>query len=233
MHQSYQVYTEQQNMCALGGEGPHLPTVTLLLRFYFSGPAHTQTVKACSQLGKTISDAHANKAKFLLTTGSSTAVVNGRQEHSSSMSRKLQQLSTLVKQVLAVKTSDHVAFGLCQSTQLDLQNALQVSFVSCKYLFACLHKICIRHILGFAPCSASITCSLVAIGCSPCQFSNNYRWFLFVQMKTMEDPPEELFDAAEKACEAYDGSTSHTQAIRQKFLTICSEIDTLSQSQVS
>lgn len=36
-----------------------------------------------------------------------------------------------------------------------------------------------------------------------------------------EDPTEELLEAAEKACEIYDGAIKSTEALRQKYVAFC------------
>ena len=42
---------------------------------------------------------------------------------------------------------------------------------------------------------------------------------MYVQAE--EDPPEELLEAAEKACEIYDGAIKSTEALQQKYLAFC------------
>ena len=68
----------------------------------------------------------AAKEKFLTTTGGSAATASGVQQSQSKMQR-LQEMSAILEQLLALKNAEHKAFTLCQGTQTALQNALQVS----------------------------------------------------------------------------------------------------------
>jgi len=82
-------------------------------------------------LSDSVKSGAAAKEKFLTTTGvgvagGSAATASGVQQSQSKMQR-LQEMSAILEQLLALKNAEHKAFTLCQGTQTALQNALQVS----------------------------------------------------------------------------------------------------------
>jgi hypothetical protein len=47
-----------------------------------------------------------------------------------------------------------------------------------------------------------------------------------VELQADDDPPEELLEAAERACEVYDNAIRNTDALRQQYLAFCEKVDT-------
>ena len=45
-----------------------------------------------------------------------------------------------------------------------------------------------------------------------------------VDLQADDDPPEELLEAAERACEFYDNAISNTDALRQQYLAFCGKV---------
>jgi len=82
-------------------------------------------------LSDSVKSGAAAKEKFLTTTGvvgtgGSAATASGVQQSQGKVQR-LQEMSAILEQLLALKNAEHKAFTLCQGTQTALQNALQVS----------------------------------------------------------------------------------------------------------
>ena len=45
-----------------------------------------------------------------------------------------------------------------------------------------------------------------------------------VEVQADDDPPEELLEAAERACEFYDNAIRNTDALRQQYLAFCETV---------
>ena len=45
-----------------------------------------------------------------------------------------------------------------------------------------------------------------------------------VELQADDDPPEELLEAAERACEFYDNAIRNTDALRQQYLAFCETV---------
>lgn len=133
--------------------------------------------------------------------------------------QRLRETSEHLQQLLNIKKAEHAADTHYRGTQSALQTALQVltlAFLSSNPWRSV--KWLSRHyrlaLFWLLLTSSHRFASRTAMPCAACHF---------VRAQAGEDPPEELLEAAENACEAYDGAIRNTEAMSQKYLEFCSQ----------
>lgn len=125
-------------------------------------------------------------------------------QQSNNKLRHLRETGTTLAQLFGAWAVEQKSLSRCQDTQKALQDVLQVLSLS------------------FAPSRPSALSPLSVPPLCVSLWQSKPRAVLTGWAQGTDDPPDELLEAAEQACEEYDRSMSMTATLRDKYLSFTS-----------